>query len=357
MRFIHSQAIGDQAQVGAARRAIHRFAGRLGLDEDSLAELDIVVEEIGTNAVRYAKGDGWLHWTSTVATRETLREDDDAIGVELFYWDKGPGISDFERAVRDGVSSGRGLGTGLGAVRRLTDEFDGYSKTQGLTRRLPGSLRTTHGTAILGRKWANCRRASNFQTSELIRRIGIWSRPRAGEDINGDAYFIGQNDGKTLLSVVDGLGHGSGANEAAMATLGTLETWTGEPLDEVLLTIHDKLRTTRGAVMSAVVVDRDRGEFHYAGVGNVEVRILGGTESVRPIPMNGTLGARLSQLRVWPHRWEEGMAIVMASDGVSASWDIESYPGLLSRSPQLLAGVLVRDYGRDHDDATVLVMR
>jgi len=47
----------------------------------------------------------------------------------------------------------------------------------------------------------------------------------------------------------------------------------------------------------------------------------------------------------------------MTSDGLSAIWDLESYPGLLEQSPQLLAGVLMRDYGRDTDDATVLVAR
>jgi hypothetical protein len=47
----------------------------------------------------------------------------------------------------------------------------------------------------------------------------------------------------------------------------------------------------------------------------------------------------------------------MASDGLSASWDIESYPGLLQRTPQLIAGTLMRDYGREADDATALVAR
>ncbi|HEV2762618.1 MAG TPA: hypothetical protein VGV38_06450, partial [Pyrinomonadaceae bacterium] len=64
-----------------------------------------------------------------------------------------------------------------------------------------------------------------------------------------------------------------------------------------------------------------------------------------------------SSLRVWPHRWSEGTTVVLATDGVSASWDIGSYPGLLERSPQLIAGVLLRDFGRDSDDATILVAR
>jgi len=87
------------------------------------------------------------------------------------------------------------------------------------------------------------------------------------------------------------------------------------------------------------------------------VRVYGAPEHTSPISANGTLGARLGQLRVWTYPWMEGATLIMASDGVSASWDIESYPGLLQRSPQLLAGILMRDYGRNADDATVLVAR
>jgi hypothetical protein len=175
--------------------------------------------------------------------------------------------------------------------------------------------------------------------------------------MNGDAYYISEHGGETLLAVVDGLGHGRGAHEAARAAVETLEQWRGEPLNEVVLGVHDALRATRGAVMGAVVLDPARETFSYAGVGNVEVRVLGASEPARPIPTNGTLGARLSQVRVWPHRWTEGTTLVIASDGISATWDAASYPGITTRSTQLLAGVLLRDFARNSDDATVLVYK
>ena len=348
MRLFHSQEIKDEAQVGAARRGVHRFASRLGFSDDRLSEIDIVVQEMGTNAARYATSGGCLHWGETLDTEP---------GIELFYFDKGPGIYDLDRALRDGVSSGGSLGTGFGAMRRLLDEFDAYSTVKGTTRRLTSARRATYGTALLGRKWVSDGGRDAGEPHRHSRRLGVWSRPRPGEETNGDAYFVGQHQNETLLAVVAGLGHGQGAREAAAAAVEVLEQWHGEPLNELTLAVHDALRVTRGAVMGAVVLNPARESFTYAGVGNIEVRVLGSAEPARPIPSNGTLGARLSQVRVWPHRWAEGTTLVIASDGISATWDMSAYPGLVTRSPQLLAGVLLRDFGRSSDDATVLVYR
>jgi anti-sigma regulatory factor (Ser/Thr protein kinase) len=352
MRVIQSMEVRDEAQVGAVRRAVHTYAVRVGFTERELAELDIVVQEIGTNAARYAEGGGWLHFTSPLGAEP---------GVEIFYCDKGPGIHDLERAVRDGVSTGGSLGAGLGAVRRLMDEFEVYStvKATAHARSTTGQIsrRTTHGTALLGRKWVAAAKLSAESHAATARRVGAWSRPRPGEDANGDAYFVRRRAGQQLLAVVDGLGHGAGARDASAAALEVLSAWQGEPLDEVFRRAHDQLRHTRGAVMGACVVDARGGKFHYAGVGNVEARVFNAPAPVRPVSANGTLGARLGTLRVWNYDWAEGATVILASDGLSAKWDISDYPGLLAKSPQMIAGVLARDYSRDSDDATILVAR
>jgi anti-sigma regulatory factor (Ser/Thr protein kinase) len=348
MREIRSIAIRDEAQVGAARRAVHDYANHIGFNETERAEIDIVVQEIGTNAATYATASGWLHYTTTL---------DDAPGLELFYWDAGPGIYDLDRAIRDGVSTNGSLGAGLGAIRRLMDEFDVYSTVRQTTRLAPHPRRTTHGTALLARKWVAHAGGGPAANRTATERIGVWSRPHPNESVCGDAYFIRELDGCSLLAVIDGLGHGRGAREAAEVALDSLSDWMDEPLDEVLMAAHNALRATRGAVMSAAVIDRAGCRLHCAGVGNVAVRVFGAPEPVNPIPANGTLGARLGRVRVWTYPWAEGAVLVMTSDGLSASWEMGSYPGLLERSPQLLAGILMRDYARDGDDATVLVAR
>jgi anti-sigma regulatory factor (Ser/Thr protein kinase) len=348
MRSIRSMEVRDEAQVGAVRRAVHAFAGDIGFSERELAEIDIVVQEVGTNAARYAKGGGQIHFTTTLGAEP---------GLEIFYTDQGPGIYDLERVVRDGVSTGGSLGAGLGAVRRLMDEFEVYSTTQSTARLASLARRTTHGTALLLRKWVAATRLSDKTHAATARRIGVWSRPHPDEDQNGDAYFVRRRAGQTLLAVVDGLGHGRGAHEASRVALEVLADWQGGSLEDLFREAHAALRPTRGAVMGACVLDTTRGIFSYAGVGNIEVRVFNAPEPARPISNNGTLGARMDKLRVWSYAWAEGGVVVLASDGVSASWDLNDYPGLLPKSPQLLAGILMRDYGRDTDDATVLVAR
>jgi anti-sigma regulatory factor (Ser/Thr protein kinase) len=348
MREIRSIQISSEAHVGAARRAVHEYASPLGFSETELAEIDIVVQEMGTNAAAYATGGGMLHYTTTLGSRP---------GLELVYWDVGPGIYDLDRAIRDGVSTSGSLGAGLGAIRRLMNEFDVYSTVRQTARlSMPAARRTTHGTTLLARKWV-ARAGDRQHDQTLARRIGVWCRPHPGEELSGDAYFIQERGSRTLLAVVDGLGHGGGAKQAADVALDSLSEWMGEPLDQVLQRAHDALRATRGAVMGTAVIDRANESFHYAGVGNISVRVFGAPEPINPISTNGTLGARLGNLRVWTYPWSEGATLLMTSDGVSDSWDIKSYPGLINRSPQLLAAILMRDYGRDADDATVLVAR
>ena len=49
-------------------------------------------------------------------------------GLRLTFEDQGPGITDIELALRDGFTTGNGLGLGLNGARKLSHEFDIWSK-------------------------------------------------------------------------------------------------------------------------------------------------------------------------------------------------------------------------------------
>jgi serine/threonine-protein kinase RsbT len=115
----------------------HRYARQLGFDRQALGEISIVVAELVSNVVKFAgKGDLTLRKVSEPAP-----------GLSVVVEDRGPGIDDASEAVRDGYSEGkmidpdeiamrprRGLGTGLGAVRRLTDVLQIEKRPGGGTR-------------------------------------------------------------------------------------------------------------------------------------------------------------------------------------------------------------------------------
>jgi anti-sigma regulatory factor (Ser/Thr protein kinase) len=340
MQIARSVEISDIAHVGSARRAVHEVAEHIGFRGDNLAKLDIVAQEIGTNAALHTGVGGTLH----IGTRG-----DKPDLIELLYLDRGPGIFDIDSALRDGVSTGGSLGAGMGAIKRLMDYFEVYSITDDPVHQTC-SRRTVHGTAILTRKQVD------GHDRDRIIRCGVMTRPRPGEDVNGDASLIKQRGPRRLISVIDGLGHGSGAHEAASVAIETLEQWAGEPVAEMIEALHQALRPTRGAVIALVIVDETRKTLQFAGVGNIETRLYSPDQTTGPVSSHGTLGHRLGAVRPWICDWDGG-TIVMASDGLSASWTLDSYPGLISQSPQLIAGVLMRDHARETDDATVLVVR
>jgi serine/threonine-protein kinase RsbT len=49
-------------------------------------------------------------------------------GVRLTFEDRGPGIADIELAMKDGYTTGGGLGLGLSGAKRLSNEFEIWSK-------------------------------------------------------------------------------------------------------------------------------------------------------------------------------------------------------------------------------------
>jgi serine/threonine-protein kinase RsbT len=104
----------------------------LGIGDSEAVAL--AVSELAANLVRYAEA-GEVVLSPTTGSRGE--------GVEIESRDLGPGIANLELALRDGFSTGGGLGNGLPAVRRLMDEFEISS---------PSS-----GTRIVARKWPGVR--------------------------------------------------------------------------------------------------------------------------------------------------------------------------------------------------------
>jgi hypothetical protein len=87
-------------------------------------------------------------------------------------------------------------------------------------------------------------------------KFGIVHRPKSGRNISGDAYLIKEGEEATLVCLVDGLGSGEAAAEAAQAAIRCVEVNSTLPLSDIMAKCHQALRGTRGAVMALPVSQR-----------------------------------------------------------------------------------------------------
>jgi anti-sigma regulatory factor (Ser/Thr protein kinase) len=318
----------EQSQSSSARYAAREAAEFAGFDEENAYRVGIVATELATNLVKHTSGGELL----VRAERQGARE------VELLAIDRGPGMADVARCLSDGHSTTGSPGTGLGAVRRLADEFDIYSQPD-------------RGTVVMARL-----RASRASTP-VVRRFEISgiSVAKAGETACGDAWQAHQMADSALLVLADGLGHGVDASEASQAAVATIDPRQAVTLPTLLERMHDGLRHTRGA--AAALADLRPGLLRFAGIGNIAGAILGDGSVRHAVSSNGTLGHVARQFREYSYPWATDSTLVMHSDGLGTHWSLDAYPGIRQRSASVAAAVLYRDHTRHHDDVTVVVGR
>jgi serine/threonine-protein kinase RsbT len=100
--------------VVRVRQAARALAIEVGLSLVDQTKIVTAASELARNALDYGGG-GHV----TMETLEKLGRR----GLRLTFEDKGPGIADIEQALKDGFTSGRGMGLGLGGAKRLSNEF------------------------------------------------------------------------------------------------------------------------------------------------------------------------------------------------------------------------------------------
>ena len=101
--------------VVRARQAVRSWAVELAFGLVDQTKLVTAASELARNTVVYGGGGSMR----LEALNDGLRR-----GLRLTFEDQGPGIPDLERALRDGYTTGNGLGLGLGGARRLVNDFD-----------------------------------------------------------------------------------------------------------------------------------------------------------------------------------------------------------------------------------------
>ena len=317
--------VTDASAAGEVRREVSILARRLGLDEDAVGRLSVIATELSTNLTKHASGGIVLLGSESSA----------ANAVEVLALDSGPGIGDVAKALRDGHSTTATSGTGLGAISRMADFFDLYSAR-------------SQGTVVLARVGTRPTKAATD-----VSAISVAVR---GEMVNGDGWEQAEEDGVATMMLVDGLGHGAPAHEAAVAASNAFRTAKGSPSDK-LRTIHDALRHTRGAAVAIAELHRANGTMRFAGVGNISATMIDPAARRSAVSLYGIIGHDVRGFREFSYPWSRESCLIMHSDGLTTRWDLDRYPGLLTHDPALIAGVLWKDHRRPNDDSTILVAR
>ena len=312
--------IDDSSKVGEARRAAHTLAN-FEFSAEIAGKVSIAATELANNLILHARGGELLI---------QILGGEDSATVELLAIDRGPGMEDIERCLRDGYSTAGTPGTGLGAVRRLATEFDIHSA--------PGE-----GTIVMAR----------FGNAGGV-RLGAINLALEGEIECGDAWSLKQDSQGLALFVVDGLGHGTFAAEAARVAVGAFEANPFAQPQDILVRANGLMSKTRGGAAASARVVGD--QVSYCGVGNISGVLISHGKSQGLVSHNGTLGLNQRRTQQFEYRREPGAFLIMHSDGVSARWDLKHRADLLARHPAIIAAALYREHGRERDDATIVVV-
>jgi anti-sigma regulatory factor (Ser/Thr protein kinase) len=330
IRLSQSIVISDPSEIAPARRLAALCASTLGLSETASGRAALVATEVGTNLLKHAGGGSILFGSTT----------DPEPCVVIVGLDRGRGITNVRQAMEDGFSTAGSPGTGLGAIDRNATLVDLYTRPDG-------------GTAILCEigEGTEPRRP---RAERMMVAAGVCI-PKNGEDVPGDAWVAIPGQAQFTVAVADGLGHGPLAATASTAAVRAIAEGADRSLEAVFQDSHAALRPTRGAAIG--IARLHQGHVEFMGVGNIAGTIYGDDATRRMVSLPGIVGHEMRRLQSFSYPWTEDSLLVLASDGISTSFNVPADAGLRQRHPALIAAVLFRDHCRGSDDATVVVVK
>ena len=185
---------------------------------------------------------------------------------------------------------------------------------------------------------------------------GAVCRAKQGQSVSGDVYVVEEyGEALVLASVIDGLGGGEEAARAARIAASLFQRHRQLPLQDLVKLSHAELHATRGAVVGLLRLDLASRQASYVGVGNIGVNVYS-RRPIKPISKNGILGFRLPSLLELHYTYDAGDLFVLYSDGVSSQFTHDGQIDL-KQTPQAVAEQILRAYGKQTDDATVIVVK
>ncbi|MDO1445560.1 ATP-binding protein/SpoIIE family protein phosphatase [Rhodocytophaga aerolata] len=329
----HCFPVSDRSYLSLTKREIQKLAESYGFTEAKLGKIDIVASELASNLIKHTTSGGEILVKALGMGR--------AAGIEIISVDNGPGMVDVLRMMQDGVSTVGSQGEGLGAIKRLSHEFDIYSQPE-------------QGTVVLSRIYLTEKdRKKNTGFNQLdVRAVMV---AKTGETYCGDAWrALPVKDGCVIMAA-DGLGHGEEAHMASTQAVAVLSESLAVDPAGALRIIHQEIKRTRGAVGAVAFIQSAAGKVSFCGIGNIGGKVLSLEVNKSLISYNGILGHNIpNTIHNHQFSWSDTSIVLLHSDGLKSRWEFSKYPLLRLHDPSVMAAVLYKDHTRKIDDILVI---
>ncbi len=351
---VHRQHVHLQheADVYHAALVAYSLVQQAGASTLLATEAATLVSELGMNIVKYA-GHGQLMLSLQPGAQGYL---------EVMAKDRGPGIADLQLAMQDNFSTRGTLGVGLPGVRRMADDFDIQSVVgNGTTVR----ARRNFGVATQAPVFAPAALVPAARPApepprpadESAWQQGLACRPCYGEAVSGDGCVALELPHGLLVGVIDVLGHGVDAHELARACERWLKLHASPDVLGLMQELHRAIKGSLGAAATLAWLDAQAGSATVVGVGNTRLYTLQ-EPCVRLDAQPGIVGSgQLPRLRPAVLRVAPCDVLMLATDGISERLSARDVMHLRLQPARQIAQQVLREHGKDHDDATCLVLR
>jgi len=194
---------------------------------------------------------------------------------------------------------------------------------------------------------------------EPMVEYGVAKYVLPGQGESGDHHLVCCNRNGILIAAIDGIGHGEEAASVSKAAAALIRSCADEPIISLVERCHEKLRSTRGVVLSLALVDPEHGMMTWLGVGNVHGVLMrsdakNGNAQESLLLRAGVVGSQLPALQATVIPVAKGDTLFFATDGIRSD-----FPASLSarENPQRAADRILEQYRSGNDDALVLVTR
>jgi negative regulator of sigma-B (phosphoserine phosphatase) len=188
---------------------------------------------------------------------------------------------------------------------------------------------------------------------------GVAKLTLPGQIESGDQHLLHCSQNGLLIAVLDGIGHGEEAANAAKLATSLLKARADDPIISLVEKCHEKLRLTRGVVLSLASIDPIHGLMTWLGVGNVQGVLVRadarkGNVHEELLLRPGVVGSQLPPLQAAVLPIAQGDVLCFATDGIRNDFSESLSP---RENPQRAAHRVLKEYGSGNDDALVLVSR